>query len=141
MKFKKLTPNFSVRDVKDTILFYQDVLGFKLEMVVPNNENIIEQNLTEGKIYNYAMMSKDEVFVMFLEERCLKEDIPVFKNVTQGASSLLFYIDVEGINSVYDSLRDKVEIVKDIERTWYGMKEFYIKDCNGYILGFREKDL
>ena len=140
MKFKKLTPNFSVRDVKDTILFYQDVLGFKLEMVVPNNENIIEQNLTEGKIYNYAMMSKDEVFVMFLEERCLKEDIPVFKNVTQGAS-LLFYIDVEGINIVYDSLRDKVEIVKDIERTWYGMKEFYIKDCNGYILGFREKDL
>lgn len=140
MKFKKLTPNFSVRDVKDTILFYQDVLGFKLEMVVPNNENIIEQNLTEGKIYNYAMMSKDEVFVMFLEERCLKEDIPVFKNVTQGAS-LLFYIDVEGINIVYDSLRDKVEIVKDIERTWYGMKEFYIKDCNGYILGFGEKDL
>ena len=70
----------------------------------------------------------------------MKEDIPVFKNVTQGAS-LLFYIDVEGINIVYDSLRDKVEIVKDIERTWYGMKEFYIKDCNGYILGFREKDL
>lgn len=70
----------------------------------------------------------------------MKEDIPVFKNVTQGAS-LLFYIDVEGINIVYDSLRDKVEIVKDIERTWYGMKEFYIKDCNGYILGFGEKDL
>ncbi len=22
--------------------------------------------------------------------------------------------------------------------TWYGMKEFYVKDINGYILGFAE---
>jgi len=77
VKFTKLTPNFSVKNVKDTILFYRDILGFKLEMVVPNNKNIIEHNLADGKIYNYAMMSKEE---------------------------------------------------------------FYIKDCNGYILGFGEKN-
>lgn len=139
MRFKKITPNFSVKNVKDTVLFYQNVLGFKLEMVVPNDMNIIEQNLTEGKIYNYAMMSKDEVFVMFLEEKCLKKDIPVFKNITQGAS-LLFYIDVEDLDNIYDFLKDKVEIVKEPEITWYRMKEFYIKDCNGYILGFGEEN-
>jgi len=99
MRYKKLTPNFSVKNVQDTVLFYRDILGFKLEMVVPNNENIIEQNLTKDKIYNYAMMSKDEVFVMFLEENNLKEDMPLLKNATQGAS-LLFYIDVEDIDAV-----------------------------------------
>lgn len=140
MKYKKLTPNFSANNVKDTVLFYQDILGFKLEMVVPNDKNTIEKDLTKDKIYNYAMMSKDEVFVMFLEEKSLKGDMPLFKNTAQGAS-LLFYIDVEDINTVYDSLKDKVKIVKKLERTWYGMKEFYIKDCNGYILGFGEKDL
>lgn len=140
MRYKKLTPNFSVKNVKDTVLFYQDILGFKLEMVVPSTENIIEQNLTKDKIYNYAMMSKDEVFVMFLEENNLKEDMPLLKNTTHGAS-LLFYIDVDDIDAVYDSLKDKVEIVKELERTWYGMKEFYIKDCNGYILGFGERNL
>ena len=140
MKYKKLTPNISVKNVRDTVLFYQDILGFKLEMVVPNDRNIIEKSLSEDEIYDYAMMSKDEVFVMFLEENSLKKDIPLFKDITQGAS-LLFYIDVEDINAVYDSLRDKVEIVKKLEKTWYGMKEFYIKDCNGYILGFGEKSL
>lgn len=140
MKYTKLTPNFSVENVKDTVLFYQDILGFKLEMVVPNDKNIIEHNLVDDKAYNYAMMSKNDVFVMFLEENSFKKDIPAFKNNTHGAS-ILFYIDVEDINTIYDSIEDKVEIVKKLDTTWYGMKEFYIKDCNGYILGFGEKNL
>jgi len=51
----------------------------------------------------------------------------------------LFYIDVEGIDIIYDSIKNKVVIVRKLERAWYGMREFYIKDCNGYILGFGEK--
>jgi hypothetical protein len=31
-------------------------------------------------------------------------------------------------------------MAKELETTWYGMREFYIKDCNGYILGFAERD-
>lgn len=138
MRFTKLTPNLSVNNVKDTVLYYRDILGFKLEMVVPNNRNIIEHSLNDSKTYNCSMMSKDEVFVMFLEENSFKNDIPLFKNTTRSAS-LLFYIDVEDINTIYDSIKEKVEIVKNLETTWYGMKEFYIKDCNGYILGFGEK--
>ena len=26
--------------------------------------------------------------------------------------------------------------IKDIDTTWYGMREFYIQECDGYILGF-----
>ncbi|NOX96936.1 MAG: bleomycin resistance family protein [Nitrospirae bacterium] len=139
MKLTKLTPNFSVKNVKDTILFYRDILGFKLEMVVPKNKNIIEYNLADSETYSYAMMSKDEVFIMFIEENCFKKDIPLFKNTPQGAS-LLFYIDAEDIGTIYDSIKEKVEIVKDLETTWYGKKEFYIKDCNGYVLGFGENE-
>ncbi|MDP3981458.1 MAG: VOC family protein [Chlamydiota bacterium] len=138
MKYKKMTPNFSVKNVKETVLFYRNILGFKLEMLVPHEEKVIEQNLDEEKTYNYAMMRKDEVFVMFLEENSLKEDMPLFKNMTQG-TSLLLYIDVDHIDEVYNAMKDKVEIVKQFEKTWYGMKEFYIKDCNGFILGFGER--
>jgi len=55
MKLKKLAPNFAVQDIEKTVVFYRDVLGFKLETA------------------------------------------------------------------------------------WYGMQEFYIKDCNGYISGFAER--
>lgn len=87
---------------------------------------------------DYAMMRRGEVFVMFMEENCFQEDLPFLKGVPNGAS-LSFYIDVEGINALYESLKDKVEIVKELHTTWYGMDEFYIEDCNGYVLGFGEK--
>jgi hypothetical protein len=27
----------------------------------------------------------------------------------------------------------------EMQLTWYGVKEFYVKDNNGYILGFAEE--
>lgn len=36
-------------------------------------------------------------------------------------------------------LKKKVEIAKELSTTWYGMNEFYIRDNNGYILGFAEQ--
>ena len=26
--------------------------------------------------------------------------------------------------------------MKEIDTTWYGQREFYVRDCNGYILAF-----
>ncbi len=54
---------------------------------------------------------------------------------TLGASST-YYIEVESADEMYDKVKDKVEIYKTIENTWYGAREFYIRDLNGYILGF-----
>ncbi len=31
-----------------------------------------------------------------------------------------------------------VEIVADLHTTFYGTREFYFRDCNGYILSFSE---
>ena len=139
MKFQKLTPNFSVRDVRESVKFYQDILGFKFEMAVPDGSTIIEKEISDKGEYAGAMMSKDEVYVMFLKTDNFEEDISVLKGFPQGAS-VLFYIDVEGIDEVYIKLKERVEITKELETTWYGMREFYIKDCNGYIIGFGEKE-
>ncbi len=139
MKFQKLTPNFSVRDVKETVEFYRDILGFNLEMSVPVGTSKIENEISNSREYAYAMMSRDEVYVMFLKDSNFEEDIPVLQGLPQGAS-VSFYIDVEGLEDVYKKLNGLVEIVKELETTWYGMREFYIKDCNGYILGFAEKE-
>jgi len=53
--------------------------------------------------------------------------------------SVSFYIEVEAINALYQEIKPKAEVVKELETAWYGMQEFYIKDCNGYILGFAER--
>ena len=67
----------------------------------------------------------------------MSEDIPQFNGMAIGGS-LTLYIEVEDIKGLYATLADKTTIVKDMHTTFYGMREFYIRDCNGYILGFAE---
>lgn len=138
MKFKKLTPNMMVDDVRESVKFYTDILGFTLNMVVPEDSKTIDNELKDGKKYVYAMVSRDEVFIMLMKKDVFEEDLPMLKGTTIGAS-VSFYCDVDNINKVYNSLKDKVDIAIDLHTTWYGMQEFYIKDCNGYILGFAER--
>jgi uncharacterized glyoxalase superfamily protein PhnB len=137
MELKKLAPNFAVHDIGKTVVFYHDVLDFKLEMIVPEDKSGVEQELTERKKYIYAMMSRDGVGVMFQRTDSIGEDVPPLKGVPIGAS-VSFYIEVEDINALYQEIKPKARVVKELETVWYGMQEFYIKDCNGYILGFAE---
>lgn len=138
MELKKLAPNFAVQNIEKTVTFYRDVLGFKLEMVVPEDKSGIEQELSEEKKYIYAMMNRGGVEVMFQRMDSIGEDVPPLKGVPIGAS-VSFYIEVEDINAIYQEMKSKAEVVKELETVWYGMQEFYIKDCNGYILGFAER--
>ena len=138
MALKKLAPNFAVPDIEKTVAFYRDVLGFKLEMAVPEDKSGVEQELTERKKYIYAMISRDGVGVMFQRTDSIGEDVPPLKGVPIGAS-VSFYIEVENINALYQEIKPKAEVVKELETVWYGMQEFYVKDCNGYILGFAER--
>jgi uncharacterized glyoxalase superfamily protein PhnB len=139
IKFKKLTPDLMVPDVAKAVKFYTEKLGFKLVMLVPENEKAVETQLVSGKPYVYAMVSRDEVFVMFMRKDVYEEDVPSLKGVPLGASAT-FYCDVDNVAELYGQFqRSGVEMLKDIATTWYGMKEFYIRDCNGYILGFAEQ--
>lgn len=138
MELKKIAPNFAVQDISKTVTFYRNVLGFKLEMVVPEDKSGVEQELSEEKKYIYAMMSRDSVQVMFQRTDSIGEDVPPLKGVPIGAS-VSFYIEVDDINALYQEIKSKAEVVKELETVWYGMQEFYIKDCNSYILGFAER--
>lgn len=48
------------------------------------------------------------------------------------------YMHVENIDEFWEKLKDKVEIIYEIENFDYGMREFGIRDCNGYILNLGE---
>ena len=65
MKVNKLTPNFEVKDIRETVHFYQSVLGFSLVMAVPETQDRIEQSIDDVTEYVYALVSKDTVEMMF----------------------------------------------------------------------------
>ncbi|HAQ38518.1 MAG TPA: hypothetical protein PLU49_05560 [Saprospiraceae bacterium] len=139
MLAKKLTPNLEVSDIRETVLFYEQNLGFQLIMAVAEDQSGIDQSLSEGSVYVYAMMQKDDVELMFQRTDSFKTDVSLAEGLPIGAS-VSFYMDIEGIADFYHGLKEKNLILTELKTTWYGMREFYLKDNNGYILGFAEKN-
>ena len=123
---KKMTPNLMVEDVNNTIAFYKDILSFELLATVP-----------ETGQFNWAMLRRDNVEIMFQARASITEEFPVLKDRVIGGS-LTFYIEVEDIQALYTRLQDHVTIVQEMHTTFYGTREFAILDCNGFVLSFAE---
>jgi uncharacterized glyoxalase superfamily protein PhnB len=123
---KKLTPNLMVEDVARTLAFYRETLGFEVVTTLPEQEP-----------FDFAIVQRDGVELMFQSRPSLSENVPALSGSPIGASQT-FYIEVTDIRDLYESLREKVEIVVDFHTTFYGTQEFYFRDINGYILSFSE---
>lgn len=53
-----------------------------------------------------------------------------------GSSTALFNFDVDDVDSLWENIKDKVDIVKPIETMPYGTRKFIIKDLDGNELAF-----
>jgi uncharacterized glyoxalase superfamily protein PhnB len=123
---ESLAPNIFVNDMNATIAFYRQ-LGFETVMAVPEKGN-----------YDWAMMMKEGVSIMFQTFASLGELLPEIKRTDGG--SLLFYIKLKGIRAFHDKIKDKIKVVVTLNKTFYGATEFSIVDNNGYVLTFAEDE-
>ena len=117
-----LSPLLAVRNMKETIEFYKNTLGFKMGMAFPNADNP-----------EYADLSKDGMVLMF---------VPA-KNVGIGSEEKLgigvnLYMEIDGnIDKYYAKLKSKgVKIVADIKDEPFDIRDFTVEDPDGYQLTF-----
>ncbi|PIE54379.1 MAG: hypothetical protein CSA35_06615 [Dethiosulfovibrio peptidovorans] len=136
MTMKKLTPNLMVRDIRDSVTFYADALGFEVVALVTETHET-ETNLSPGRHYVWALIRSGPVEIMLQEEKSLREDISALAQTPIGASATV-YLETENLEALHGRIRERVEIVKDLEVSWYGMKELYVRDRDGYILALAE---
>jgi uncharacterized glyoxalase superfamily protein PhnB len=113
MTFTDLTPMLWVDDLNATIAFYRDTLGFQCA------------RQTTG----WAALRRDGVELMLSEPN---QHEPYDRPVFSGS----FYFRVTDAAALWEALRDHAAIVYPIEDFDYGMREFAIRDNNGYILQF-----
>jgi uncharacterized glyoxalase superfamily protein PhnB len=123
---KKLTPNMMVEDVAQTIAFYRDVLGFTTLTTVPDEPP-----------FAFAILQRDGVEVMLQSRPSLSENVPALAGMPIGASQS-FYVEVEDVKRLHQQIQGKAEIVVDMHDTFYGTREFYFRDLNGYVFGFSQ---
>ncbi|PLX68712.1 MAG: glyoxalase [Denitrovibrio sp.] len=138
MNTTRLLNNLMVENVVDSLNFYISSLGFELVMAVPEGTEDIVYSLVEDQEYGFAVIKNGDVELMFQSLSSIKSEFPTI-NIDAASSRVIFYMQVIGIDELFASLEGKVDIVKGLHEAFYGMKEFYIKDFDGYILGFAEK--
>jgi uncharacterized glyoxalase superfamily protein PhnB len=123
---ESISPNLFVKDIRATLDFYQ-ILGFTLTMSVPGETQDEIQWVTNGK-----------VTFMFQTFKSLADALPPVSRNDGGA--LLFYIRVNGIRTFFDNIKDKVNVIHGLQKTFYGATEFSITDNNNFVLTFAEDE-
>lgn len=121
-----LSPNIFVKDIMKTIDFYKQ-LGFELVTTVPEEGEFI-----------WAMMTCGNVIFMFQTFDSIDNTLPEIKR--QDGGSLLLYIQIKDIRTFHERIKDKANVIKGLEKTFYGATEFSITDNNGYVLTFAEDE-
>ncbi len=121
-----ISPNIFVKDINKTIKFYKQ-LGFEVVMSVPEEGDFV-----------WVMMACGKVTFMFQTFDSLGDELPAISR--QDGGSLLLYIQTKEIRLFHDKIKGKVNIIKGLEKTFYGATEFSIQDINGYILTFAENE-
>lgn len=127
MTFKKLTPNLVVADVERSVQFYQDVLGFRFAFGVPDEAPRV-----------FSAVVREGIEIFFNLPDASNEDYPDLRGRPIGGA-LTQFIEVEGIDELYEAVRGKARVVMPIKDQFYGMREFAIADPDGWILTFAQR--
>jgi uncharacterized glyoxalase superfamily protein PhnB len=121
MKLNNLRPMMEAADLRQTIEFYTELLGFKLGALYPDRENPC-----------WAALYRDEVEIMFTERSAHST---VEKPLMTGS----LYFNPDNVDEVWEQLKDRATVEYPIEDFDFGMREFAIRDCNGYLLQFGQE--
>jgi catechol 2,3-dioxygenase-like lactoylglutathione lyase family enzyme len=116
---QKLVPALLVKDMSETLAFYRK-LGFGLAGCQPDEQHAC-----------WAEVVRDGVALQFHTE-------PVCGTPQEPVCSGTFYFYPESIDALIEELGGSVEFTWGPEVMEYGMREFGVKDPNGYYLAFAE---
>jgi uncharacterized glyoxalase superfamily protein PhnB len=119
-----ISPLLATRNVKATIDFYRDTLGFTVGMVFPDVDHA-----------EYADLTKDEMSLMFVPAKNLG-----ISRAARLGTGVNLYLEIDGdIDEYYGELKKKgVKITTDIKDEPFGIRDFTIEDTNGYQLTFNQ---
>lgn len=130
MQYNALIPELMVTDIKRSLAFYVDMLGFKIDY----------------EREKFAFISLGDAQIM-LEE--VQPDSKWQRGQLQKpfGNGVNFQIEVSDLSAIYEKIqKEKLKIFKDLEENIYQanedqmkLREFLIEDPDGYLLRFAEE--
>lgn len=127
MKLLEPIPALTAPSLQDTVNFYVSVLDFTCKTMDDQSKfaSINKDNVTMQLVHpqaNFPFSSSPGPF-----------DEPVF------TGAIYIHIDGNGIDELWEKVKDKAEVCFPVQDFDYGMREFGIYDNNGYLLQFGQQ--
>lgn len=119
----RIVPSLLVRDMTETLAFYQDKLSFRQTGCHPDDGAPV-----------WAEVMRDGIVLQFYS------DPPQGTLPTPSLSGTLYFFP-DSVAGLAEEWCDVVTFEWGPEAMDYGQREFAIKDCNGYFLAFAEQAL
>jgi catechol 2,3-dioxygenase-like lactoylglutathione lyase family enzyme len=117
-KFYKVTPFLPVRDLRETLNFYRDELGFSNEWTWGDNDGGIQ---------------RDEMRLLFGQNT----DYVRMINNAQRRFELVWFVD--NVDEIYNEFKVKKKLMtSEIKNEPWGIREFTFQDINGYLIRISE---
>jgi uncharacterized glyoxalase superfamily protein PhnB len=133
--YKKLTANIIVSNVNEILDFYEKILGFSLVMAVPEGSQQVVTVRDKTTPLGFAIIRRDDAELMLQSRKSLANELPSLAGSPVGTAFTL-YIQVDDIEALYRGIKDNAAIIEDLRTTFYGAREFCIRDSGGNILTF-----
>ncbi|HSS21044.1 MAG TPA: VOC family protein [Pyrinomonadaceae bacterium] len=116
---KRVVPMIHVPNVRATVEWYES-LGFE----------VLDTYDDGGDGLSFAVMSFGEARVMFNSGG---------QPSVQRRREVDLYVYCDKVDEVFDSLKDRVEVVERLNDKFYGMREFIIRDLNRFWVTFGQQ--
>ena len=125
MRIKKLTPVLLVPEIEPCLKFWVDRLGFEKTIEVP-----------EGSTLGFVTLQKGAVELMYQTYSSVEKDSPsALQGIQRGPTFL--YVEVENLDATLAAMKG-VPLAMEVRTTFYGAKEFGVKDPAGHAITFAE---
>jgi catechol 2,3-dioxygenase-like lactoylglutathione lyase family enzyme len=112
-----MQPLLHVRDLQRSVAFYRDVLGFRVHGMFPEDDP------------SWAGLHSGNARIMLSSREA---GDPAFT----GA----IYMYPDSIDDAWQRLRHDADVIEPLHVTEYGMREFAIRDPDGYRVNFGEPE-
>jgi uncharacterized glyoxalase superfamily protein PhnB len=124
VKLTKLRPMLAVTDLKGTMDFYCTSLGFRCTGTFGHPEPV------------WCELVRDGVAIMFNAppRECVERDVP-----RKSKDYQIFYFNPDDVVGLHAAWKKAGVAVSDLRVTVYGMKEFEVRDPDGYWLWFGQE--
>jgi len=123
-KFIRTNPHLPVRNLRQTLDYYRDHLGFYEEWTWTNDE---------GKVVDGGI-KRDDMRLLFAED---PEFVNVINSYKKNRLPMMWF--VENIDEVFSEFQKReIEFEDSLRMHPYGLREFSFVDINGYYIRVAE---